>query len=311
MTIRSFEPGDDAAQVSIYNEAAAELPKFKPATLDEVRRRTRGPGLDRSTHLLALRDGRPVGYATFHANGRVSYPWCRKGHEDQAGPLFERVLAEMRRRGLPRAFAAYRPDWPAQKEFFLAQGFRQVREVVNYALDLAEMPTPSARPSNAVGPLTPADLPAALALGAGVVRARDAAELGRHLFESPYFPPDSALALRGAKGELRAVGVLVVDAAYADPRQTDPAMPCFRLGAFGTEGLSTKRVNGLFSFVAPAKADLKPLGLDLLGYAAFRLRDTDVETFGAQAPSDAPHLVRFYKEYFRRQGAFPVFEKAL
>jgi hypothetical protein len=310
MTIRSFEPGDDAAQVSIYNEAAAELPKFKPATLDEVRRRGRDPAFDRSTYFLALRDGRPVGYASFQANGRVSYPWCRKGHEDRAGPLFERVLAELRRRGLPRAFAAYRADWPAQKEFFLAQGFRPAREMVNYALDLAEMPTPSARPSNAVSPLTPADLPAALALGQGVVRARDEAELGRHLFENPYFPPDSVLALRGAKGEVRAVGVLVVNAGYADPRQTDPAMPCFRLGAFGTEGLTTKRVNGLFSFVAADKTDLKPLGLDLLGYAAFRLRDTDVETFGAQAPSDAPHLARFYKEYFRRQGAFPVFEKA-
>ena len=311
MTIRSFEPGDDAAQVSIYNEAAAELPKFKPATLDEVRRRSRDPNFDRSAYFLALEGGKPVGYASFQRNGRVSYPWCRKGHEGQAGPLFERVLAEMRRRGLPRAFAAYRADWQPQKEFFLAQGFQQAREMFNYALDLAEMPTPSARPSNAVSPLTPADVPAVLALGQGVVRARDAAELGRHLFQSPYFPPESALALRGAKGEVRAAAVLVVGAAYADPRQTDPAMPCFRLGAFGTEGLTTKRVNGLFSFVAADKSDLKPLGLDLLGYAAFRLRDTDVETFGAQAPSDAPHLVRFYKEYFRRQGSFPVFEKAL
>jgi hypothetical protein len=311
MTIRSFEPGDDAAQVSIYNEAAAELPKFKPATLDEVRRRGRDPAVDRSGYFLALEGGKPVGYASFQANGRVSYPWCRKGHEAQAGPLFERMMAEMRRRGLPRAFAAYRADWPAQKEFFLAQGFQPAREMLNYALDLAEMPTPSARPSNAVSPLTPADVPAVLALGRGVVRARDEAELRRHLFESPYFPAEAAFALRGAKGEVRAAAVLVVDAGYADPRQTDPAMPCFRLGAFGTEGLTTKRVNGLFSFVAADKSDLKPLGLDLLGYAAFRLRDTDVETFGAQAPSDAPHLVRFYKEYFRRQGAFPVFEKAL
>ena len=41
MTIRTFRPGDDIAQVSIYNEAAASLPKFKPATVDEIRRRTR------------------------------------------------------------------------------------------------------------------------------------------------------------------------------------------------------------------------------------------------------------------------------
>ena len=35
MTIRTFQPGDDVAQVGIYNEAAGDLPKFKPATLDE------------------------------------------------------------------------------------------------------------------------------------------------------------------------------------------------------------------------------------------------------------------------------------
>ena len=40
MKIRTYAPGDDGAQVSIYNEAAATLPKFKAATLDEVRRRT-------------------------------------------------------------------------------------------------------------------------------------------------------------------------------------------------------------------------------------------------------------------------------
>ena len=311
MPIRNYQPGDEAAQVRIYNTMAATLPAFKPATCDEVERRYRTVDPDPAAKFYAVEDGEVVGYAVFNPNGRISYPWCRKGHEGQAGPLFERVLAEMRRRGLPRAFAAYRADWPAQKEFFLAQGFQPAREMVNYALDLAEMPTPSARPSNAVSPLTPADVPAVLALGQGVVRARDEAELRRHLFENPFFPPDAAFALRGAKGEVRAAAVLVVDAGYADPRQTDPAMPCFRLGAFGTEGLTTKRVNGLFSFVAADKSDLKPLGLDLLGYAAFRLRDTDVETFGAQAPSDAPHLVRFYKEYFRRQGAFPVFEKAL
>jgi len=28
MTIRTYQPGDDVAQVSIYNEASADLPKF-------------------------------------------------------------------------------------------------------------------------------------------------------------------------------------------------------------------------------------------------------------------------------------------
>src|SRR5690348_15345284 len=101
MTIRTFAAGDDAAQVSIYNEAAGSLPKFKPATLDEIRRRCRAADFDPTTRLFALADGRPVGYATFLANGRVSYPWCRKGHEARAEPLFEAVLAAMKQRGLP------------------------------------------------------------------------------------------------------------------------------------------------------------------------------------------------------------------
>src|SRR5688572_1622067 len=46
MTIRTFQAGDEVAQVSIYNEAAAALPKFKPASIDEVRRRLRDPEFD-------------------------------------------------------------------------------------------------------------------------------------------------------------------------------------------------------------------------------------------------------------------------
>src|SRR5581483_2684832 len=100
MTIRTFQTGDDIAQVSIYNEAAADLPKFKPATLDEVRRRARAADFDPGRRFVAVEDGGPpVGYASFQHNGRVSFPWCRKGHERHAEALFEAVLAEMRRRG--------------------------------------------------------------------------------------------------------------------------------------------------------------------------------------------------------------------
>ena len=89
MTIRTFQPGDEVAQVSIYNEAAGDLPKFKPATLDEVRRRLRDPDFDPATRFYAVADGRPVGYATFQPSGRVSFPWCRKGHEALAEPLLD------------------------------------------------------------------------------------------------------------------------------------------------------------------------------------------------------------------------------
>ena len=89
-------------------------------------------------------------------------------------------------------------------------------------------------------------------------------------------------------------------------------MPCFRLGAFGTEGLTHKRINGLFSFLAADTRDLT---------AARRwtcwptrrtvVADIDVETFAAQVPSDAAHLVRFYKSLFRRQGSFPILSREL
>ena len=60
MTIRTFQPGDEIAQVSIYNEAAASLPKFTPATVDEVRRRIRAVDFDPSTRFYAIEDGVPV-----------------------------------------------------------------------------------------------------------------------------------------------------------------------------------------------------------------------------------------------------------
>src|SRR5258707_2500575 len=144
MTIRTFQPGDEAAQVSIYNEASAELPKFKPATLDEIRRRHRAADFDPTMRFFALDGNLPVGYAAFHANGRVSYPWCRKGHEEFAEPLFQKVLEALQERGIRKAFAAYRGDWQAQIDFFLAHGFHKAREMVSFMVHLADTPTPAA-----------------------------------------------------------------------------------------------------------------------------------------------------------------------
>lgn len=312
MEIRTFQPGDDVAQVSIYNEAAGELPGFKAASLDEVRRRGRAADYDPSMRFLALEGGRPIGYAGFQANGRISFPWCRKGHEAAAEPLFERTLQAMQQRGLRHAFTAYRGDWPAQQDFFRGHGFEFRREMINYVLDIVEMPTPSARPSSGISPATPADIPALLGLGSNVLLVQDAAALEQYLFHNPSFPPDAVFALRNrADGSPLAVGILVANAAYADPRQVDAAMPCFRLGAFGTEGMAVKRINGLFSFLTTDSRDAHPLALDLLGYAAYKLQDTEVETFAAQVPSDASHLARFYKQYFQRQASFPILERAL
>ena len=135
--IRTFQPGDEAAQVSIFNEAAARLPKFKPATLDEVRRRCHAADFDPTTRFFAVPDSEPVGYASFHTNGRVSYPWCRSGQEQWARPLFEAVLGALKQRGNARALAAYRDDWKAVQEFFRSQGFQKTRDMVNFVVDLA------------------------------------------------------------------------------------------------------------------------------------------------------------------------------
>lgn len=312
MEIRTYRSGDEVAQVSIYNEAGSDLPKFKAATLDEVRRRALAADYDPTARFLAFADGKPIAYGSFHANGRVSYPWCRKGHEAAAQPLFEHVLQAMKARGLTYAFAAYRADWPAQLAFFQHNGFELKREMVNFVLDIVEMPTPSARPSAAIGPAMPQDVPTILELGANVLRLHDGPALESYLFHNPYFSADSVFVLRSRTGGAPlAVAILVANPAYANPRQVDAAMPCFRLGAFGTEGTTTKRINGLFSFLTADARDAQPLALDLLGYAAYRLQDTDVETFSAQVPSDAGHLLRFYKQYFQRQGSFPLLERTL
>ncbi len=312
MTIRTFLPGDEVAQVGIYNEAAGDLPKFKVATIDEVRRRLRGPDFDAGARFYALVNDRPVAYATFQANGRVNYPWCRKGHENQAEPLFEQVLQAMKARGVRRAFAAYRADWQPQREFFEKRGFPQVREMVNYVVDLADLPIPAARPSSAITPLAITDIPGLPALGPKVFRVHEAMELGQDYLNNPYFPAEACFVLRSrADNSPVGMGLVIADASYANPKQLDAQMPCFRLGAIGTEELTAKRINGLFSFVVPDTRDVSPVALDLLSHAAQRVDETDIETFAAQAPSDAPHLIRFYKQYFRRQGSFPIFEREL
>jgi hypothetical protein len=132
------------------------------------------------------------------------------------------------------------------------------------------------------------------------------------LFQNSYFKPESAFILRSRSDHAPlAVGIIVHQAGYADARQIDAAMPCFRLGAFGTEGMAVKRINGLFSFLTRPGKDTNPLALSLMSEAAYRLHETTLDTLASQVPSDVPHLLRFYQQYCRRQGAFPVFERDL
>jgi L-amino acid N-acyltransferase YncA len=311
--IRTFKPGDEAVQVAIYNEAAGPLAKFKAATLEDVSRRAQAKDFDPTTRLYADDNGKVVGYCSFHpSNGRIGYPWTVKGQETHAEALFQAALDELRKRGRKTAFAAYRSDWAPITSFFQSHDFRLVREMVNFVIDIVEMPTPAARPSLPFSPLKREDIPAIRDLAPEALRVSSNEQLEKHLFDNPYFSPDAVFVLRSRTGGLpAAVGILIDNAAYSDPKQVDPMMPCFRLGAFGTEGMEAKRINGLFSFLCRAGRDVSSMALDLMGHAAFRLEETSTAWLGAQVPSDVPHLLRFYQQHFRRQGSFPVFERTL
>jgi hypothetical protein len=313
VNIRTFQRGDETAQAAIYNEAAAGLPKFKPATAQEILRRVTAPDFDPSTRFYAVEGGQPVAYALFNANGRVNYPWCRKGHEALAAPLFDHMLRTMRQRGHKKAFAAYRGDWTAVLGFFQQRDFAQAREMVNFVIDLLDMPTAPARPTSNIRPLERSDVPALFALAPHVVRCSTAADLQRHLFDNPYFPPSSVFVLRSRRDNSAVgAGILVNETGYADPKALDSSMPCFRLGAFGSEGMQTKRVKGLFSFLCRDDGQCGGTAIDLMVHAANLLPEgDDISVLAAQVPSDAPNLLRFYQMSFRRQGSFPILERAL
>lgn len=312
MTLRTYRPGDETHQLAIYNTAAAELPSFKPATLIELQRRVRTRDFDPATRLYAEDAGKVVAYAAFHPNGRVSYPWTLPGAERFREPLFEAQLAGLKQKGVQRAFAAYRTDWPTQSEFFLNHGFRHARDMVNFVVEFHDLPTAMAiMPVPAT--VEPSDVPDLFAMVPGMLRVDSPAALHDYLFRNPYFAKESLFGLRRrTDGKLAAAGILVVDPQYANPQAIDSSMPCFRLGAFGTEGMQTKRVNGLFSFLAPQDRSMMGMAMELVGIAASKLQDRDdLETLAAQCPSDVPQMLSFYERHFRRQGSFPVFERVL
>ena len=313
MSIRQFQPGDEAAQVGIFNVAAAGLPKFKPATIVEIQRRVRARDFDPGLRLYAEEGNQIVGYGAAHQNGRVSYPWCLPGYERHREPLFEALLGELRTRRVSKAFAAYRHDWNNVGEFFSRQGFSLTREIVNFFINFFDMPTPSNVLTSAISALAPSEVPEAFALAPEALRAKTLEEFEQHLFKNPYFPPEAVFALHSKiDRHVLAVGVFVRENSYADAEAIDPLAPCFRLGAFGTEGMNTKRVNGLFSFLARPDRSLSGHGLELMGEAVGRVADSDtLSGLAAQVPSDAQALLGFYQKFFRRQGSFPIYERAL
>lgn len=309
MNIRTFQSGDEATQAGLFNVVAFTLPGFKPATVDEVKRRTRGRGFDPASRFYAEVNGEFVGYCSLEPEqGRISYPWCKKGFE-AAGPLlFEAALRSARERGLTTLFAAYRRDWDWVLRFFVDNGFTIAREMINYWADPVDLPTLASRSRLPINRLQREDIPALAAMGKGVIRL-PADKLESYCFANPYFPAEAFLVLRDRDGTPLAVAVGLEMGSYADVKRIDPLAPCFRLGAFGTEGLNTKRINGLFSFVVADPANVLTAGLALLGEVSQEMTEGTVTTLAAQCPSDAPHLIGFYSRYFKEHGRFPVLEK--
>jgi len=308
--IRSFQAGDEVIQAGLFNIAAFSFPGFKPASADEVKRRTRSRGFDSSTRLLAEENSQVVGYCNLDPEqGRISFPWCKKGFESAAPLLLDAALKKAQERGLKRVFTAYRRDWTSVLKFFDENGFQIAREMINYWTDPVDLPTRVTRSRLPIDRLKREDVPAVAAMGKGMIRL-PVDKLENYLFSNPYFPVEAFLVLRDRDGKTPiAVGLGLESSTYADVKKIDPLAPCFRLGAFGTEGLSTKRVNGLFSYIVADASNALTAGLALLSEASQEMTESSVTSIAAQCPSDVPQLIGFYSRYFKEHGRFPILEK--
>ncbi len=307
MRIRTYQPGDESAQVEIYNRAAGGLPGFKPANVEEVSRRYRAD-TDPTSKLYAVDGERVVGYAVINPNGRISYPWCLPGSETAQQPLLDGIVAEARRRDCTEAWAAYRGDWTPVLTFLEAHGFHRKREMVNYVAEVKALPQAPPPAGLVLRPLSVADGTVARELGGNLFANVDAETLTKAYLDNPYHDPASAFTLREANSEaLRGMAVAVINPRYADPTKLDAAMPCYRLGALGTETERHKRVNGMFSCIFSRDDD----GVVLLGEAARRFAAAGLSHAAAQGPSDQPQLIAFYGRYFQRQGAFPILARRI
>ncbi|HEX3146849.1 MAG TPA: hypothetical protein VHR66_02035 [Gemmataceae bacterium] len=310
MLIRNCQPADAAQEAIVYNVAAARLPGFRPVSTEQARRVASARANESSSRICAEVDGRLVGYVSFEPNGRVNYPWCLPGHEKLAHHLFGTVLRTLGDRKVARAYAACRGDWAEQVEFFKDHGFVKVRDIVNFTQSIADLPTMFQRPGLNITLFKPDDLPEIERFVPSLPRLNGAV-LADYFDDASAYPRDAAFVLRRKDNQIQGVGILIDDESFASVDSLDPRMPNSWLGAFGTDGFAIKRVNGMFSFLAPPGKDAVVTAQDLLWYGTSRMETNSFEFVAAQAPSDVPHLLSFYERYFEKQGSFPVFERDL
>jgi GNAT superfamily N-acetyltransferase len=308
--IRTYQPGDEVGQVAIYNDATRALPGFKVATTDEVLKRYRASNFDPRSKLYAFQDRQMVGYASYSDNGRVSVPWCRPEAVDAGPPLMNSVLQAVRERGLKQAWAAYRDDWENVNRQLMSYGFRRTREIVNFMANLANLPSEPSQPFT-IERLQREDVADAYELDPAAFEVTSADELAEAWMEGPYISNESQFVLRNGEGRIAGVALAIVNPQYADPSKIDSAMPCFRLGALRTESERTKRVNGLFSYVAHPGAENHALGRKLLAEARRRFETAGLSRAAAQCPSDRPTELAFYRAHFQPQKSFPIFVREL
>jgi hypothetical protein len=311
MPIRSYQPGDEQAQAFIYNTAADSLPAFKPSSPEEIARRLGAVDPDPGSRLYAVEGGEVVGYAVFCPSGRISYPWCRPGSEEVREPLLDAILGEMSRRGMPEAWATYRADWSAILDFLRKHGFDEKRQMINYVAEISRLPDRGELPDDRViEPMGRDDLPQLAALSPRYFAGLEPRSLEAFFWANPFIDFSQSLyALKERRtGGLLGACLLVISDRFADPTKIDPAMPCFRLGTFGTERERHKRVNGLFSCIFADEAEGELL---LRAPDWQRARESGLTHVAAQAPSDAPALCAFYDRVFQRQGAFPILSRLL
>ncbi len=273
---------------------------------------TRGGDTDPESRYYAVENGEVVGYAVFGSNGRISYPWCLPGAETLRQSLLETMLLEMRKRGIPEAWTAYRANWSSVHEFLHQHEFTEKRQMINYVAEFEQLPAEDRLPANrVVEHLTCGGSASRLiAIANGLLAGSDPRTLEEFYWDHPLYNfRESLFVVKNSdNGEILGVSVLVVNDQFADPTKVDAAMPCFRLGAFGTERERHKRVNGLFSCVFVDETE----GERLLS-AALRTQTnhSGPTVIAAQVPSDAPALRAWYDRFFQRQGSFPIWSRPL
>ncbi len=308
MTIRPYRRGDEEAQARIYNAGAGTMPGYQPAKPGDIARRDRSGDTDPSSRFYAEEDGEVVGYAIANPSGRISYPWCLPVATQCQVPLLEAVLAAMRERGLAEAWAAYRADWEPVLVFFHQHGFMPTRLMINYVAELSRLPHAAVPLGRVVALMERGQLAEIRAMGAGVFPEESFEGLDEFYWGNPYFAPESLFVLKeDADGRILGAAQVIDNPEYADPTKLDAAMPCFRLGALGTERERHKRVRGMFSCLF---AD-EPAGEVLLAEAVRRMERAGLTHVAAQVSSTPSRLTHFYDRFFTRQGSFPILSRCL